>query len=535
MDFKYDKENEKLIVQEAKPLEYEQLKIWLNRFVKNYKFTPAFKRGVWNGKIDFFNKGSINMGLWKECFIGLNEIGAKFNILNKEDFPINRKVTVESVENFCKEFFKNHKIKDKKIGEYKNFMPYDYQIETAYKILKNKFCLAEVATSGGKSLILSIVFFYILKNINPEAKILLIVPSLLLVNQFYDNIMEYNLGFQDVEEEPQNKNPLELRLEEIMSDKPRKYEGVKDANIYIATYQSLSKVENWGDSFFSQFHTVAVDESHQSKAKSLVKILEKTFSHANYRFGVSGTFPKGFNAENLTIQSVLGPIVNSIKAKKLQEEGKISKVKIKQILLNHQDPEFEDRIKAVRKIRNQGARAYLLEGEYIRNSVKRMDFIMKLVKKCKSNTLMLFNIIEYGEKLREELKKQFNEQDNIEILYIDGNVPKKKRDEIKTLMELKDGVIRILVATYGTLSTGVSINNIHNIIFCESFKSEIRIIQSIGRGLRLHKDKDKAIIFDLVDCYVESGQSNTFYKHGIERRKMYKEHSYPYDNMKFVL
>lgn len=533
MKLRYDKNVERLIVTKASTLEYNQMKIWLNRFVKGYKFMTAYKRGVWSGKINHFHDGQINLGLWKECFKAMMEIEHKLKLENKEDFPLNRDVTLEKVTKFCQDFFKDHKI-TKEDGEVIDFMPYDYQIETAYKILKNRYCLGEVATSGGKSLIISIVFFYTLKYTDPDAKFLLIVPSISLVSQFYDSILEYNLGFQKSEETPQNNTPIDVRIQEIMSDKPRKYSGVGDPNIYIACYQSLAKKENWEDEFFQQFHTVAVDESHSAKSKSLINILERTFGSAYSRFGVSGTFPDEMSAEILTIQSLMGPIVNSIKAKKLQKEGRISHVKIKQIHLNHDDPTFNQNLNDIRKMPNQGARAYQLESEYIRNSDKRMNFVSKLVEKCGSNTLVLFNIIEYGTKLKDRLIQDLG--DNVEVLYIDGGVKKKDRQVIFDKMEIDDDdITRVLVATYGTLSTGLSINNLHNIIFTESFKSEQRIIQSIGRGLRLKEGKDKAIIFDIIDYYVDQHQRNSFYRHGKERARMYNKHGYPFDTLKFVL
>lgn len=527
MIFRYDIEKEKIIVTKSEKIEYNQLQLWLKRKVKGWQFNPLVKRKLWDGAIDKFNNGKINVGLWKECLIGLNEIGGKFELENKEDFPLNRDVTLESVEEFCKDFFVNHKIiKEDKIID---FMPYDYQIETAYKILRNRYCLGEVATSGGKSLILSIVFFYIIKNINPDVKILLVVPSISLVSQFYDNLVEYNNGFNDTY---QNPNPVDIRLQEIMSDKPRKHSGQEDPNIYISTFQSLAKTENWGDEFYQQFHTVAVDESHQAKSKSLIDILEKTFGHAYYRFGVSGTFPGKLSAELMTIQSLTGPKVTAIKAKKLQEEGRITPVEVKQILLNHNDYEFEDRLRTIRKNRNKGAEAYRIEGDYVRNSEKRSNFISNLAKNCKGNTLILFNIVDYGKSLLEKLEK---ENPDIIFHFICGEVKKSKREVILNDMEVNDDKKRVLIASYGTLSTGVSINNLYNVVFAESFKSESRIIQSIGRSLRNHSDKSKALIFDIVDCFSEQHQNNAFYKHGTERRRMYKEHFYPYKILKYIL
>lgn len=254
MKFRYDPKNEELVVSEASRIEYHQIDIWLTRHVKGYRYMPAFKLGVWNGQNSYFRNGKINLGLWKECYKGCKEIEVPFVIENKEDFPINRDVTLEKVQDFCKEFFKNHQVRNKQ-GEWIPFMPYDHQIDAAYKILKNRYCMAEVATSGGKSLIISIVIFYTLRNLKEDAKFLLIVPSITLVTQFYDALIDFNIGVNK-EIDGGNPNPVELRIEEIMSDKPRKH-GSVNPNVFIGTYQSLEK---WPKQFFQQFHTVAVDE-----------------------------------------------------------------------------------------------------------------------------------------------------------------------------------------------------------------------------------------------------------------------------------
>jgi len=265
MKFRYDKIKEELVVSEATRIEYHQMELWLTRHVKGWRFQPAVKMGVWDGKKSYFRNGRINLGLWREALKGCKEIEVSFQIENKEDFPINRDITLEDVQNFCKEFFKNHKVKNGE-GQWIPFMPYDHQIDAAYRILKNRFCMAEVATSGGKSLIISIVMFYTLKKIKPDAKFLIIVPSITLVTQFYDNIVEYNYGVNTLEQMRDNKlsqlldgdmGPCEVRVEEVMSDRPRKYTGTENPNVYIGTYQSLEK---WPKDFFKQFHTVITDE-----------------------------------------------------------------------------------------------------------------------------------------------------------------------------------------------------------------------------------------------------------------------------------
>lgn len=538
MKFRYDKETEELVVTKATRIEYHQLSLWLTRHVKGYRYMPAFKMGVWNGQQSYFKNGRINLGLWKEAMRGCKEIDASFILENKDEFPLNRDVTLEKVTEFCKEFFKNHKIKTKD-GKWIPFIPYDHQIETAYKILKNRYCMAEVATSGGKSLIISIVMFYTLKHMNPDAKFLIIVPSITLVTQFYDNIVEYNHGINNLMEMREKKidailnpdakyTPCDVRVEEVMSERPRKYSGADNPNVYIGTYQSLEK---WPKEFFEQFHTVVTDEAHGAKAKTILTILSKTFKKAYSRFGVSGTFPTDDTCEILTIQSVLGPKITEVSAHELKEKGIITPMEIKAVMMNHNDLEFADRMEQIRK-GGYGKEAFEIEKDYIHVSEKRLDFIKKIVDKCDSNTLLLFHTIEYGEKIYNRLREELKDK---EFYYIDGGISGKKREEIKKEMEKTDGKVRVLVASYGTLSTGVSINAIFNVIFADSFKSEQIIIQSIGRALRLHSDKEKAVIFDLVDVYDPNNMSNILFRHFKEREKFYIKRKYPYKVIKINL
>ena len=459
MNFRYDSNIEKLVVANATRIEYHQINLWLTRHVKGYRFMPAFKMGVWNGQQSYFDNGKINLGLWRECYKACKEIGVTFNIENRDEFPLNREVTLDSVRDFCKDFFKSHKMKDRKTGEWFQFMPYDYQIETAYKILKNRYCMAEVATSGGKSLVISIVMFYTLKNINPDAKFLIIVPSITLVTQFYENIMEYNYGFnylakyQDkvefrdhlidlILDDNPDYNPCHIKMEEIMSDKPRKYTGPTQPNIYIGCYQSLEK---WPKEFFQQFHTVACDEAHGAKATTLTTILKRTFGHAYNRFGVSGTFPSDDSLEILTIQSVLGPNVTKIEAKTLVESGTITPMTIKAVVLNHASGELNDRLNFIKK-KGAGADAFRYEKEFIQNSDKRLDFIKKIVEKCDSNTLLLFHTIEYGTKIFEKLKVELPDKD---FYYIDGEVNNKQREFFKKEMEKTTEKIEYTILNFG--------------------------------------------------------------------------------------
>ena len=273
---------------------------------------------------------------------------------------------------------------------------------------------------------------------------------------------------------------------------------------------------------------LCVSNCHQAKAKTYLNILESTFGYAYNRFGVSGTTPADDTCEILTIQSVLGPKITEVSAMELKEKGIITPMDIKVVVMNHEDLHFDDRMTQIRKA-GYGKEAFELEKDYIHQSGKRLEFIKKIVNKCDSNTLLLFHTIEYGQQIFNTLSKELTDK---EFYYIDGEISGKKREEIKKLMEVTDGKVKVLVASYGTLSTGVSINAIFNVIFADSFKSEQIIIQSIGRALRLHDDKKKANIFDLVDVFSSKEMSNILYKHFKEREKFYIKRGYPYKIIK---
>jgi superfamily II DNA or RNA helicase len=290
-------------------------------------------------------------------------------------------------------------------------------------------------------------------------------------------------------------------------------------------------LEKWPKKFFQQFHTIATDEAHGAKAKTITSILESTFGHAYCRFGVSGTFPNDDTCEILTIQSVLGPKITEVSADELKKKGIITPMDIRVVVMNHNDNEFNERLKLIRKS-GDGKSAFDFEKAYIHQSDKRLEFIKKIVDKCSNNTLLLFHTIENGQKIFNKLKEEISDK---EFFYIDGEVSGRKREEIKKQMEVTDGKVKVLVASFGTLSTGVSINAIFNVIFADSFKSEQIIIQSIGRGLRLHSDKDKVNIFDLVDIFDKDDLKNALYRHYLEREGFYKKRKYPFKIIKVNL
>jgi len=351
----------------------------------------------------------------------------------------------------------------------------------------------------------------------------LIVPSISLVTQFYNDLNDYNYGFNN-----DNKTPLDIRIDEVMSDKPRKYrEGEKLPNVYIGTYQSLEK---YPKEWFSQFEIVACDEAHTAKAVTIQTILTKTFGTAKFRFGMSGSYPSDASVEILTIQSLLGPKLLNISARKLIDKGLISDLKIKVIMLHHDNHKFAEGVNSIKK--SNGQQAWTLEREYIHNSAKRMTFIKNLVDKFKSNSLILFHTIVYGTELYNHIKDNCIGKD---VFYMDGGTSTEKREYIKKKLEDTSGNPKILIASFGVFSTGVSVKAIANIIFADSYKEPKIIRQAIGRGLRLHKEKSKLIVFDLVDIFHPDYKTILWKQYESRRDEVYKLQQYPYDELKIKL
>lgn len=532
-------EGEKIHIETNDNMELRGIKNWFNRFVDGYMFNPAFKNKLWNGKRSEFNDetSTIPMGLWKEAFRCCEEFGYSFNFTNKKEFPINRNITKKEFTDFINDFFKDYK-----------FQPREYQIRVAYNILKNRYCNISVATSGGKTLIYSMVLFYLLSK-HKNKRFLLVVPSKTLVGQFYDDVLEFN------------QNKLNINIQEIFGEeeKPRILDPTKESNFVIATFQSLAymnietlksgkekKIAKYSKEWFKDFWSITIDEGHRAGADSFTKkILKYTANNAYYRWGMSGTFPKEDTYEMMAIMAKTGPVVDTVKAKELMDNGYITQVKIKQVYMHHNNYDFTDTLEIVASRDKKSA--YDLEVEKIQESQERLDVVNQIVSKCKSNTLVLFHNTEYGQKMFNFLQEMNPDKD---FFYIDGSIkengskknPENSRKWIKQEMEKNDRV-KVLVASFGTLSTGISINAITNVIFTQSFKKAQVIIQSIGRALRLHPDKKMAYIFDLIDVFNHDDYAhrrkktfkNILLTHGEKRAKIYREEEYPYDTIKIDL
>ncbi len=504
MELQLSPDRRYLYITKATEHEYEQLKLSFTKRIDNWRFHPLVKRGVWSGDVCFVKGNKLPSGLWMEVMEVFKEHNLPLKLIDTIKL-FNIDIEKEEFYKWVDKFFEGNEKK-----------PRDYQVDTAYKILRYRRCLAELATSAGKSLIVFMVIAYLLEYDVAE-KILLIVPNVSLVLQATEDFNDYNTD-----------EKVTLKIQQIFSGMKLK----ENTNLVIGTYQSLVKKD---EEYFKQFNIVIIDETHKANSSSICKILDRCW-HCDYRFGVSGTIPKPQTIDRYNLMSNTGPLITNISADYLINKGFISPCEVKMIYMDYVSDEQKEAFLWLSKSSNEDERkkVFKLEQDYVAESNKRLKFIANVIKKSTKNSLILFHRIEHGKKLYDLLRNIYEG----DVYYVDGGTDKDLREDYKKLMEVGDK--RLLVASFGTFSTGINITNIHNVFFTESFKSEIIIRQSIGRGLRLHNRKDKLIIIDFVDDMrykLENGKTfvNYLFKHAEARKEIYKEQKFSYtmQNIKF--
>lgn len=480
-------------------VERKQLEISLTRKIHNHFFHPLVKKKHWDGSICFVDKRGplwkIPIGLWSEIF----DIGEKYKIdvdITGLDQIIENDLTLEDFTSWCNEFFSDKELK-----------PRDYQIEAAWRIVKFRYSSLEIATSSGKTLIAFIVLAY-LKEIKKINKFLMIVPNTTLILQGAEDFESYGL------KELQNS---EMQL--IHGGNKNKI----SSGLMIGTYQSLVKQD---ESFFDGVEAVFVDESHQSHSKSIKEVVSKCKA-SKYRFGLSGTLTNRNTAEHLTIQQYLGPLVMEISPKFLFDNKYATPVSIKVVKMNWLTEDLKEKLYDLRTNKQdlEGSEIFNVERKLVISSDKRIKYIVDFISKTSKNSLVLFQSVGegYGKRIYDMLREI---QADKEIFYVDGDTEPERRDFYKGKME--EGTNKVLVASFGTLSTGVSVKNIHNIFLTESYKSEVLIKQSLGRGMRLYEGKEKVNVIDFVDDFTWKSSANYLVKHSNERIEIYKREKFEY-------
>jgi len=472
------KKNEVYLQVEAEAHVYYELRDAFQFEVPNAKFAPAYKNRWWDGHIYLFNINTqeIYVGLLDKLIRFCEQHNYTYEFRNNKyyglPFEVNEMISKEGVKDYMNSICK--------------YAPRDYQVEGVYDALRHNRKLLISPTASGKSLMIySIVRYYVEK----EQNILIVVPTTSLVEQMYKDFADYGWDVGSF-------------CHKIYAGKERE----TDSQVIITTWQSIYKLPK---QYFSRFNVVVGDEAHNFKSKSLVSIMTKLFD-VKYRFGFTGTLD-GTQTHKWVLEGLFGPSYKIIKTDELMKKGHVATLDINILLLKHSPNKFE---------------TFEDEVQYIINHEKRNKFIRNLALDLKGNTLILFSRVEgHGQPLYELINNSKTE--TRQVFFVHGGVNTEDREKVREITEKENNAI--IVASYGTFSTGINIRNLHNVIFASPSKSRIRNLQSIGRVLRKSDNKTKATLYDIADDISYKSRKNYTLNHLIERIKIYNEENFNYD------
>ena len=487
-----------LLVESPDEIEKKQIDISLTQKINNWFFHPLVKKKIWDGNICFIDKKKgfwrVPVGLWRELLDIGKQYSIEIRIDGLEEIFLDD-LTLEEFQKWVDKFFEK---KPKK--------PRDYQVEAAWKIIKYSYSVSEIATSSGKTLISFMIMGY-LKDMGLIRKFLMIVPNTNLVFQGTEDFDDY--GISD----------LGIKVQQIGGGSKLR-EG---CDVIIGTFQSLVKKD---PEFFEEVDAVFVDECHHTNSMSIKKIVANCM-HSRWRFGLTGTLTKKGTADYLTIQQFLGPLIVEISPKFLFDNKYATPVAIKIVVMDWLDDEYKEKLADLKKNKNnvEGNEVYNIERKLVVESKKRLNYVVDFISRTSKNSLVLFQSVkdEYGKQIWNMIREKNSDK---EAFYVDGDTDENLRNEYKSRMS--SGENKILVATYGTFSTGISINNLHNIFLVESYKSEVLIKQSLGRGMRTMEGKDSVNIIDFVDDFSTPGYENYLMKHSKSRMEIYDKECFDY-------
>lgn len=349
--------------------------------------------------------------------------------------------------------------------------------------------------NSGKSLVLYALIRWHLDN---NRRVLLITPRSSLVEQMYSDFEDYSSA---------NGWDVSQYCQKLYSG----FTKFIEKPVLISTWQSLHPLAKKGNWLQNQnFDVVMVDECHTAASTSLIGIMEK-LPYTQYRLGTTGTVANTKTAL-ITLEGLFGPVYQAITTKELMDRKQVSQLKIKSLVLKYP----QDFCKVMCKAE------YQTEMDFLVGLNERNKFICNLALATKGNTLIL---CQYVEKHSDILHEMIQEKaGNRPVYYVHGKVSVEEREKIRGLLEQQDNVI--LVSTFGTFSTGVNAPSIENIIFASPSKSAIRVLQSVGRGLRLKEGKSHCTLFDISDVLSWKNKHNHTIRHSAERFKLYSEQQF---------
>ena len=446
--------------------------------VPNKKFMPQYRSRHWDGFVHLFNVKTkrIYVGLLDKIIAFCENAGYTYKFLNNKfygpPFEVNEMISEEGVKDY--------------MNSITHFEPRDYQVNAVYDALRYNRKLLISPTGSGKSfMIYTITRYFVAKGL----KILLVVPTTSLVEQMYKDFQQYGW-------DPEN------HCHRIYAGRER----VNTNEVTITTWQSVYQLDR---KFFEDYDVIIGDEAHLFKSKSLVGIMDK-LHHAKYRYGFTGTLD-GTQTHKWVLEGLFGPSYKVTQTKKLQDEGHLAALDIQCLVLKYKPKKFD---------------TYEDEIQYLIGHEKRNNFITNLTDSLTGNSLVLYSRVEsHGAILFELINKKVEK--NRKVFFIHGGVDAEDREQVREITENeKDAII---VASYGTFSTGINIKNLHNVIFASPSKSRVRNLQSIGRVLRKGKDKVSAKLYDIADDFTIRSRKNYTLNHFIERVKIYVSEQFNYD------
>lgn len=462
--------------------------------VPNAKYDPRVKTGRWDGYIRLFSlaKRQIYCGL-------LDQI---------KEFAKENDYEIEYLSDFRKVIFSVHEAKEfiKTLNLPSHIEVRDYQLDAFVHAVREGTSLNLLPTGAGKSLLLYLLVRYY------NTKTLLIVPTVNLVNQMKNDFADY--GYD-----------AETNIHQIFSGQDKN----TDKLVTFSTWQSLQKLESakLPKSWWEAWNVVIVDEVHTAAAKALTGILT-TLTNTFIRVGVSGTLD-GKSCNEMVLTGLFAkPRIAKTQGDKdattseLIEQGYLSELKIKILILGY-NPDIRKHAKSLKE--------YIDELNFVINYQPRNEFTVNLALSLSGVTIVMFRMKDHGEELYRLIKEK--DKTNRKVYLVHGELDKagkEIRNNIKELVANEKNAI--IVCSFGVFQVGVNVPNIENIIFASPSKTQVRVLQSIGRGLRLSDGKSKCTLFDLADDMTyktaKTSRQNTLIKHCEERIKIYATEQFEY-------
>lgn len=452
------------------------------------KFHPLYRAKRWDGKIRLYHllSGTIYAGLHEyiKHFCEVNQYTIDYSQwIDKAD-----KVTFEEVKEFCNEL--NLSLPGGQAIR-------DYQLDAIHRAIADGRRLLLSPTGSGKSLI---IYCLLRWHERFGRKQLILVPTTSLVEQMFSDFQLYSA-----------KNGWKASY-----NCSRVYSGHAKDNllpIVISTWQSVYTLPK---TFFQEFKVVYGDEAHLFKAKSLTTIMHK-MTTTPYRVGTTGTLD-GTKTHRLVLEGLFGSVYKVTTTKELMDRDQLATLKIFCIILQYKDE--------IRKGNKENK--YQEEMDFITQYEPRNKFIRNLALDQKGNTLVLFQYVEkHGKILYDMIHSKDSDR---KVFFVYGGTDTEQREQIRKITEGEDDAI--IVASYGTFSTGININNLHNVIFASPSKSRIRNLQSIGRGLRRGDKKTVCNLYDIGDDLTWKTRKNYTLLHMVERLKIYNDEHFEYSMAK---